>query len=132
MKNIFKISCLLLISSSLFIGCKKQHEEFIKGTWELLSKPNEEVEYLWTFTDSKVYVMATDAHENDAQTGELDTCSYGAYVLKNNVLTIALDVAPCRSSTYAGDWDIQGLDNDFMTLRLETSNGTIWYEFEKK
>jgi len=45
---------------------------------------------------------------------------------------MALPVGPCRFTTYAGDWNVQGLSKEFMTLRLETNNGTIWYEFQKE
>lgn len=132
MKGLFKVAFALIISSVVFVSCNKQNEEQLKGTWNLLSKPVENVVYKWKFTDSRVFVMATDANENEGLTGDLDTCSFGAYVLKNGVLTLALEVRACRGSTYAGDWDVQTLNAEFLTIRNETSNGTIWYEFEKE
>lgn len=116
----------------LFTSCNKQNQEYLLGEWNLLSKPVQDVDYKWYFNESKVYITATDANENDAQTGEMDTCAYGAYVLKNGVLTLALPSGPCRGSVYTGDWDIQGLTETFMTIRRETENGTQWYEFEKE
>ncbi len=45
---------------------------------------------------------------------------------------MALKEAPCRGSVFNGDWDIQGLTEEYMTLRRETSSGTQWYEFTKQ
>lgn len=128
-KNIALI--LSLIVMTVFTACNKQKKEHLLGEWDLLSKPVEEVTYRWYFTDSKVYIMATDGDENGGFTGDLDTCAYGAYVLKNGVLTLALPEYPCRGSVYHGDWDIQGLDDSYMTIRRETESGTQWYEFQK-
>jgi len=132
MKKIVLPLAFLAIISFVFSSCNKQNQEYLLGEWNLLTKPLEDVDYKWYFTESKVYVMATDADENAGFTGELDTCAFGAYVLKNGVLTMALPVGPCRFTTYAGDWNVQGLSKEFMTLRLETNNGTIWYEFQKE
>ena len=132
MKNSFKIFLPLIALILIFNSCKKQNQEYLLGEWNLISKPVEELEYKWYFNSSKVYVMATDGNENEAATGELDTCSFGAYILKNGVLTMALKEAPCRGSVFNGDWDIQGLTEEYMTLRRETSSGTQWYEFTKK
>ncbi len=132
MKKIVSSLAFISILSFVFSACNKQNQEYLLGEWNLLSKPVEDVDYKWYFTESKVYVMATDAKENEGFTGELDTCALGAYYLKNGVLTMALPVGPCRGTTYAGDWDVQGLTKEFMTLRLETNNGAIWYEFQKE
>lgn len=122
---------LLFVLVSL-ISCNKQNNEYLLGDWDLVSKPSNDIQYIWSFTQSSVAVMASDANENDAITGELDTCAFGAYILKNGVLTLALPEHPCRGSVYNGDWDIQNLTEDFMTLRREAGSGTQWYEFKKK
>ena len=132
MKKYFQISIIFAVCSTVLISCNKQNKEFLLGEWNLLSKPYEDLEYKWYFTQQKVYVMATDGDENQDLTGELDTCASGAYVLKNGVLTLALPEFPCRGTVYAGDWDIQGLTDSYMTIRRESSNGTQWYEFEKE
>lgn len=131
MKKLSIISSFLVL---LFIvsSCNKQNKEYLLGDWDLISKPAEELDYVWSFTETKVAVMATDADENDSLTGALDTCAYGAYILKNGVLTLALPENPCRGSVYNGDWDIQKLSDEFMTLRRETNSGTQWYEFKKQ
>ena len=117
------------------ISCSEENAQNLIGRWELLSKPFEEVEYYWVFTSSKFNAEATNADENDAPTGELDTCGgadgVGNYVLKNGVLTIAAAEFPCRGTVYVGDWDIEKLDKNFMTLRRESDNGSQWYEFTK-
>lgn len=132
MKNSFKIFLPLIALILIFNSCKKQNQEYLLGEWNLISKPVEELDYKWSFTSSKVYVMATDGNENESATGDLDTCSFGAYILKNGVLNMGLKEAPCRGSVFNGDWDIQGLTEQHMTLRRETSSGTQWYEFSKE
>ncbi len=129
-----KLSVLLsfLVLLVIVSSCNKQNKEYLLGDWNLVSKPAEDVDYIWSFTDTKVAVMASDADENDEPTGELDTCAYGAYILKNGVLTLALPEEPCRGSVYNGDWDIQSLSKEFMSLRRETESGTQWYEFQKE
>lgn len=135
MKNYLFIVLITVVGSLIFSSCNKQNKEYLLGEWELLTKPSgysDTIEYKWYFNESKVYIMATDGKENEIQTGEIDTCAYGAYVLKNAVLTLALSVHPCKGSVYAGDWDIQGLTASYMTIRRETDSGTQWYEFKKK
>ena len=132
MKNSFKIFLPLIALVLIFNSCKKQNQEYLLGEWNLISNPNPAIEYKWYFTSSKVYVMATDGNDNEPQTGELDTCSFGAYILKNGVLTMALKETYCLGYVFNGDWDIQGLTEEYMTLRRETSSGTQWYEFSKK
>lgn len=130
MKKYFHISLVAIACSLLLVSCNKQNREYLLGEWELLSKPYEGNEYRWYFSESKVYVMATDANEGLLD-GSLDTCAFGAYVLKNGVLTLALPEVTCAGSVYHGDWDIQGLTESYMTIRRETDNGTLWYEFAK-
>ena len=132
MKNSFKIFLPLIALVLIFNSCKKQNQEYLLGEWNLISNPNPDIEYKWYFTSSKVYVMATDGNDKEPHTGELDTCSFGAYILKNGVLTMALKETYCRGYVFNGDWDIQGLTEEYMTLRRETSSGTQWYEFSKK
>lgn len=132
MKKYIFIVIITVVGSIIFSSCNKQNNEYLLGEWELLTKPREDVEYKWYFNESKAYIMATDGKDNEEHTGEIDTCAYGAYVLKNGVLTLALPENPCRESVYAGDWDIQGLTASYMTIRRETDNGTQWYEFKKK
>jgi hypothetical protein len=122
---------ILLLVFVLLMSCNKKNQDYLLGDWELLTKPNADLTYKWFFTDEKVYVMATDANENEGSTGELDTCSSGNYILKNGILTLGLPERPCRGSVYNGDWDIQALSENTMALRRETKNGTEWYEFQK-
>ena len=75
--------------------------------------------------------MATDGNDNEPITGEMDTCNFGPYVLKNGVLTIALEQGYCNESVYEGDWDIKVISQSYLTIRLQTDNGAHWYEFEK-
>ena len=129
-----KLSILLIfvVLISLVTSCNKQNKEYLLGDWDLISKPNEDVHYVWSFTETKVAVMATDADENSIATGELDTCAYGSYILKNGVLTMALPAVACRGSVFSGDWDVQNLTDQYMTIRLETASGSHWYEFKKQ
>lgn len=131
MKKILSLPVIIFLFSITLMSCDQQNKEFILGEWNLLSKPFEGVVYKWVFTEDRVYILATDADENGGFTGELDTCSSGAYILKNGVLTLAVEEGPCRGTIFAGDWDIQSLDNNYMTLRNEDS-GSVWYEFEKE
>ncbi len=129
-KYIYTIFISISISI-LFVSCNKQNKEYLLGEWVLITKPVEELDYHWSFKESKVYIMATDGNDNEAPTGELDTCNYGPYVLKNGVLSIALTEEYCRQMVYAGDWDIHLISESYLTIRRETENGSQWYEFEK-
>jgi hypothetical protein len=129
-KYAFAILSLVFIST-MFISCNKQNKEYLLGEWVLMTKPVEELDYHWYFKEDKVYITATDGNDNDIPTGELDTCNYGPYVLKNGVLSIALTEKYCRQMVYAGDWDVQVISEAFLTIRRETESGSQWYEFEK-
>lgn len=113
------------------ISCSKQNKEYLLGEWILITKPVEDLDYHWYFKENKVYVMATDGNDNEARTGELDTCNYGPYVLKNGVLSIALTEKYCRQMVYVGDWDVQEISDSHLSIRRETESGSQWYEFEK-
>lgn len=122
---------LPVFALAIFNACEKQNADDLQGTWELASKPNENFDYKWTFKGSKIYVESTDnALPYD---GSYDTCNVGNFILKNGVLTIANEGNFCNYSISAGDWDIQKLDEQFFTIRLdgESSVGTLWYEFVK-
>lgn len=126
---------LLYILLPAFLGlltltsCDKQNEQDLIGEWELLSKPNENYSYKWIFNGSKVTLLATNVH--DPLDGEFDTCVVANYVMKNGVITVAAADVWCSYMTYVGEWDIQKLEPEFMTLRHETKQGTLWYEFQK-
>ncbi len=122
---------LLLLFCLTLSSCNQENKEYILGEWELLTKPDSDLTYRWSFTEDKVYIMATDANTNESLTGEIDTCASGSYLLKNGVLTLGLPERPCRGSVYNGDWDIQALNENVMALRRETNSGTQWYEFQK-
>lgn len=129
MKKLLYILLPVFISLVTLTSCDKQNEQDLIGEWELLSKPNENYSYKWIFNGSKVTLMATDVHE--PYDGEFDTCVIGNYILKNGVLTVASANNYCSYMTYVGDWDIQKLDVEFLTMRHETNTGTLWYEFQK-
>ena len=129
MKNYAYLSLFLFCIA--LSSCNKENREYILGEWELLTKPDSDLTYRWSFTEDIVYIMATDANTNESLTGEIDTCSSGSYLLKNGVLTLGLPERSCRGSVYNGDWDIQALNENVMALRRETNNGTQWYEFQK-
>jgi hypothetical protein len=129
--KIFPYFSILLILLTL-LSCNKKNQDYLFGEWDLLTKPNPDLDYKWHFTEDKVYILATDANENESSIGELDTCSYGSYILKNGIITIALPERPCRGSVFNGDWDIQVLNENVMALRRETRNGPNWYEFKKE
>jgi hypothetical protein len=131
MKKFMSITFSLFFSSLLLISCSKKNKEYLLGEWILITKPNPDLEYKWFFKESNVYIMATDGNENEGFTGELDTCNFGPYVLKNGVLSIALTEGPCRSMVYAGDWDIQEISESYLTIRRKTDEGSQWYEFDK-
>ena len=129
-KNLY-ISLAIIFSSICLISCNKQNREYLLGEWILITKPVPDLDYRWYFKESRVYIAATDGDDNEPPTGDLDTCNYGPYVLKNGVLTIALPEGYCRESVYARDWDIQVITESYLTIRRETDNGSQWYEFEK-
>lgn len=131
MKKYAQKILILVFISTMLVSCNKQNKEYLLGEWILLTKPVKELDYHWYFKEDKVYMMATDGNDNEIPTGELDTCNYGPYVLKNGVLSIALTEEYCRQMVYAGDWDIQVISESFLTIRRETENGSQWYEFEK-
>lgn len=131
MKKYAQKILILVFISTMLVSCNKQNKEYLLGEWILLTKPVKELDYHWYFKESKVYIIATDGNDNEIPTGELDTCNYGPYVLKNGVLSIALTEEYCRQMVYAGDWDIQVISESFLTIRRETENGSQWYEFEK-
>ena len=125
---------ILLPFTALFLlnACDKQNIEDLQGSWELVSKPPYENDYKWTFKGSKVIIESTDLKE--LFDGSFDTCNMGNYFVKNGVLTIATTETFCNYSSYAGDWDIQKLEQDYLTLRRNPSDGnsgTLWYEFVK-
>ena len=124
---------IIIFSTVMLYSCNRQNKINIIGDWELLSRPAgyDDLNYRWSFDDDIVYIMATDAQENEAQTGEIDTCASGSYTIKNGVLTLALPARPCRGSSYTGDWEINTLNETGMTLKRETDSGTQWYEFQK-
>jgi len=131
MKKYIHITLITVFSSIVLISCNKQNKEYLLGEWILITKPVSDLDYRWFFKDSKVYIMATDGNDNEAPSGDLDTCDFGPYVIKNGVLTIALDPGYCRQMLYSGDWDIQLITESYLTIRQETDNGPEWYEFEK-
>ena len=131
MKKYIYITLITVFSSIVLISCNKQNKEHLLGEWILITRPVADVDYRWYFKESKVYIMATDGNDNEPVTGDLDTCSFGPYVLKNGVLSIALEQGYCRESIYEGDWDIQVITQSYLTIRLQTDNGSHWYEFEK-
>ena len=131
MKKYAQKILILVFISTMLVSCNKQNKEYLLGEWILLTKPVKELDYHWYFKEDKVYIMATDGNDNEIPTGELDTCNYGPYVLKNGVLSIALTEEYCRQMVYAGDWDIQVISESFLTILRETENGSQWYEFEK-
>lgn len=125
---------LYLIIPGLFVvlfttSCEEENAQNLIGDWELVSKPNEGYDYKWTFTNSQVITQATDLFY--PMDGGFDTCVVGNYVLKNGVLTVAAANNFCNYSLYVGDWDIEKLDNSFLTIRREAENGSTWYEFKK-
>jgi hypothetical protein len=128
-KLIYILSPILALG--LFSACEQQSSEDLQGTWELVSKPNNETDFKWTFKGAKVYIEATD--NRFPYDGSFDTCSIGNYFLKNGVLTIAASANFCNYSSYVGDWDVQNLDVGFLTIRQDGSSndGTLWYEFIK-
>ena len=131
MKKYIYIIVITFFSSIVLISCSKKNKAHILGEWILLTKPVDGIDYRWYFKESKVYIIATDGNDNEPPTGELDTCNIGPYVLKNGVLTIALEQGYCRQMLYSGDWDIQVITQSYLTIRQQTSSGPEWYEFEK-
>jgi len=131
MKKFVYITLIGFIGSILLFSCSKQNKEYLLGEWILLTRPVKDKDYRWFFKDSKVYIMAIDGNDNEPLTGEMDTCNFGPYVLKNGVLSIALKQGYCAQLTYEGDWDIQSISQSYLNIRLQTDNGSIWYEFEK-
>jgi len=131
MKKYAHTLLILVFISIMIVSCNKQNKEYLLGEWILLTKPVEELDYHWFFKNDKVYIMATDGNDNESPTGDLDTCNYGPYVLKNGVLSIALTDKYCRQMVYSGDWDVQVISESYLTIRRETDNGSQWYEFEK-
>ena len=103
MKNFLSATLIIIFFSLVLISCSKQNKEYLLGEWILITKPVEDLDYHWYFKESKVYIMATDGNDNEPSTGELDTCNIGPYVLKNGVLTIALEQGYCRQMLYSGD-----------------------------
>ena len=127
-----KLLFILLPFIALFFlnACNKQNIEDLQGSWELISKPNNEYDYKWTFKDSKVIIESIDNKE--PYDGSFDTCNLGNFFVKNGVLTIATTEDFCNYSFYAGDWEIQKLEQEYLTLRRNASDGnsgTLWYEF---
>lgn len=110
-------------------SCEEENAQNLIGEWELVSKPDQNFEYKWKFTNSQIIISATD--NQVPYDGSFDTCVVGNYVMKNGVLTIAAELIYCNYSLYVGDWDIEKLDNSFLTIRQESNNGSTWYEFQK-
>lgn len=131
MKKYTYTALITIFISILLISCNKKNKEYLLGEWILITKPVEDLDYHWYFKESKVYIMATDGNDNEVPTGDLDTCNYGPYVMKNGVLSIALTADYCQQMVYAGDWDVQLISESYLTIRRETENGSQWYEFEK-
>jgi hypothetical protein len=124
---------LPILAFGIFNSCNKQNIADLQGSWELLSKPNESsYDYRWTFEGTQAYIEATD--NSYPYDGKFDTCAVGNFFVKNGVLTIATVLSNCSYSAYVGDWDLQKLDSEILTIRQSSDNGsfgTVWYEFRK-
>jgi hypothetical protein len=122
-----------ILAFGIFNSCNKQNINDLQGSWELLSKPNgSSYDYRWTFKGTQAYIEATD--NNDPYDGRFDTCAIGNFFVKNGVLTIATVSSFCSYSAHSGDWDLQKLDSQGLTIRQSTENGNmgaVWYEFRK-
>ena len=131
MKKYIYITIISIFTSIVLTSCNKKNKEYLLGEWSLITKPISDLEYKWAFKEDKVYIISTDGIENEAKTGDLDTCSFGPYVMKNGVISIALVEAPCNQMVYTGDWDVQSISESYLSIRRQTKNGSQWYDFEK-
>ncbi len=132
MKNFILI--FLFIASFLVISsCGGDKEEKIEGRWELVTKPYfgpnlaYEQRYFWEMRAGKIYVTYTDTNEV-----LIDSCAIGDYTIKNGVFSVIAPIKFCGESTYDGEWEIQKIDDKFLTLLRYLPRGTLWLEFAKR
>ena len=121
-------SLVTILTVSIFTSCNKQKIEKLKGEWTLVggtSLTTESYDYFYNFTDDQVTIST-----QEKGSAEKDICATGNYVVKNNVLTIAAQTVFCEYLTYAGDWDIETLDDEVLIIR-QSGVGATTLEFIK-
>ena len=113
------IALIVLLSS-----CEVDRENLILGRWNKIDLVSNVVPFYdtWSFDKSGDCFLIRETN------GVQDTIVEGQYLIKNDILTITGEsIVP----SYMGDWVINSLQKDQMTLILQAS-GLEYFEFAKE
>ena len=113
------IALIVLLSS-----CEIDRESRIIGRWNKIDIVSDNSPFYdtWSFDNTGDCFMIRETN------GVQDTIITGQYILKNNILTITgSTIVPY----FMGDWDINSIDENHMTLILQGA-GLEYFEFAKE
>ncbi|MDC3220389.1 hypothetical protein OAT71_01110 [Flavobacteriales bacterium] len=113
------IALIVLLSS-----CEADRQNLILGRWNKIDVVSNAVPFYdtWSFDKSAYCFLIRETN------GVQDTLTQGQYLIKNDILTITGEK---YIAYYMGDWVINSLDKDQMTLILK-ANGLEYFEFAKE
>lgn len=113
------IALIVLLSS-----CEADRQNLILGRWNKIDVVSNAVPFYdtWSFDKSAYCFLIRETN------GVQDTLTQGQYLIKNDILTITGET---NVAYYMGDWVINSLDKDQMTLILK-ANGLEYFEFAKE
>ena len=123
-------SILFAVVAIIISSCGKDATD-VEGKWRVTTKPITGFQYYWVFKAIDDESGSVAIITEDTVSLEIDTCSVGAYTVKNKVISIGAPVDFCEWHTYDGEWDIHKLNNEFLTLIRYLPRGTIYLEFIK-
>lgn len=119
-KKLLRFIALVVVLES----CQMDRQALIVGRWNLIDVISDSVSQqdTWSFDNTGDCFIIRD------KDGVQDTLSEGQYLIKNQVLTIAGEtIIPY----FMGDWSINSIDEDHMTLVFQGS-GLEYFEFTKE
>jgi hypothetical protein len=120
----FKKLLPFIVLIVLLSSCQVNRENLIIGRWNKIDVVSDEVPFYetWSFDRSADFFWIRETN------GVQDTIITGQYILKNNILTIT---GSTNIPYFMGDWDINSIDENHMTLILQGA-GLEYFEFAKE
>lgn len=114
---------LLLVIIVTLISCEVDRQALIIGRWNKINITGlDSIQETWTFDNTG------DCFRLRSYAGETDTLIRGAYLVKNDILTITGEsIIPY----YIGDWQVHSIDEVSMALILQDV-GLDFFEFTKE
>ena len=123
----FKKLLPFIVLIVLLSSCQVNRENLIIGRWNKIDVVSDEVPFYetWSFDRSADFFWIRETN------GVQDTLIEGQYLIKNDILTITGEAIAPSKRYYLGDWAINSLDDEQMTLILQV-NGLEYFEFAKE